>query len=131
MPKSHYWLYLLYILIWIAAAINPKYPEDWLLENILPILFFPLVIWLDRHLGFSFGSLLLLLLFGTLHAIGSHYTYAEVPFFEPLRDLFGFERNHTTGLSIFSSGCCSFVRSLRSLPALSPVRDLRYLSRLR
>ena len=40
MPKSHKLVYALYIVVWIIMAINPKYPQDWLLENVLIFIFF-------------------------------------------------------------------------------------------
>ncbi len=93
MPLSHKILFAVYLLIWTVTAINPRYPSDWLLENVLPVTLFPLVLWLDIRFRFSFTALLLLLLFASLHAVGAHYTYAEVPFFEPIQHLFGLERN--------------------------------------
>jgi putative membrane protein len=93
MPRSHKILFVIYIAIWIITAINPKYPSDWLLENLLPITLFPLVVWLDIKIGFSIPALLLLLIFASLHAVGAHYTYAEVPFFEPIQHLFSLTRN--------------------------------------
>jgi len=74
--KRHSVFYLLYLAVWIAAAIHPRYPQDWLLENILVFLAFPLVIWLDTKYRLSATSMSLLLLFGSMHALGSHYTYA-------------------------------------------------------
>jgi putative membrane protein len=93
MPKSHLLLYALYIFIWIVAAIHPKYPDDWMLENVLPLTLFPLILWLDMRFHFSLTAMLLLLLFASLHAVGAHYTYAEVPWFQPVMDLLGLERN--------------------------------------
>jgi len=43
MPKSHKLVYAIYILVWIVMAINPRYPDDWLLENVLVFIFFPFV----------------------------------------------------------------------------------------
>jgi len=40
MPVSHKLVYAIYTLVWIAMAINPKYPQDWLLENVLVFFFF-------------------------------------------------------------------------------------------
>ena len=93
MPASHKILYAIYIVIWIIAAIHPKYPADWMLENVLPVTLFPLVLWLDHRFRFSLTALLLLLLFGSLHALGAHYTYAEMPWFDPLKELLGLQRN--------------------------------------
>ncbi|RUM65734.1 MAG: DUF2238 domain-containing protein [Sulfurospirillum sp.] len=108
MPRSHKILYILYILIWIAAAIQPKYPADWLLENILPVVLFPLVIWLDTRFHFTLPALILLLIFSSLHALGAHYTYAEVPGFEPLSKLFGFTRNNFDRVVHFLFGLLLF-----------------------
>ena len=108
MPRSHKMLYALYIVIWGIAAIHPKYPADWMLENILPITLFPVVIWLDIKFRFSMTALVLLLVFSALHALGAHYTYAEMPWFEPIGKFFGFERNHFDRVVHFLFGLLLF-----------------------
>ncbi len=108
MPRSHKMLYALYIVIWGIAAIHPKYPADWMLENVLPVTLFPLVIWLDIKFRFSLTALILLLIFSALHALGAHYTYAEMPWFEPVSKLFGFERNNFDRLVHFLFGLLLF-----------------------
>jgi len=108
MPRSHKILYILYILIWIAAAIHPKYPQDWMLENVLPVTLFPLVIWLDTKFHFTLTGLVFLLVFSSLHALGAHYTYAETPWFEPVGKLLGFERNNFDRLVHFLFGLLLF-----------------------
>jgi putative membrane protein len=75
-------------------AINPKYRDDWLLENVLVFIFFPVVIWMDKKYHFSLFSTILLLIFASLHSLGSHYTYAEMEHFNAITQFFGFERNH-------------------------------------
>ena len=87
-------LFILYITIWFYLAINPWYRDDWLLENILVFAALPILIWSDRRFDFSNKSVWMLFLFFVLHAIGAHYTYSEMPFFSPITDYFGFERNH-------------------------------------
>jgi len=47
MPKSHQIIYAIYIVVWIVAAVNPRFPQDWLLENLLVIFLFPFVVMLD------------------------------------------------------------------------------------
>ena len=108
MPRSHIVLYIVYIVIWIIAAIHPKYPEDWLLENVLVITLFPLIVWLDKKFRFTFFALMLLLIFTSLHTLGAHYTYAEMPFFEPVQKFFGFERNHFDRVVHFLFGLLLF-----------------------
>jgi len=94
MPKSHKVIYAVYVFIWIFLAINPKYPEDWLLENVLVFILFPTVLWLDKKYSFSLISVILLLVFGIFHSVGAHYTYAQMPHFDDITQFFGFERNH-------------------------------------
>jgi putative membrane protein len=53
MEKSHKIIYGIYILIWIIMAINPKYPADWLLENVLVFVLFPFVIWMDKKYNYT------------------------------------------------------------------------------
>jgi putative membrane protein len=108
MPKSHKIIYAFYVLIWIILAINPKYPEDWLLENVLVFLLFPMIIWLDKKYSFSLTSILLLLVFSIFHSIGAHYTYAQMPYFDTITEFFGFERNHFDRLVHFLSGLLLF-----------------------
>ena len=108
MPKSHKIVYAIYILVWIIMAINPKYPDDWLLENVLVFIFFPFVIWMDIKYKYQLLSIILLLIFASLHSLGSHYTYAEMEHFNALTEFFGFERNHFDRLVHFLFGLLVF-----------------------
>ncbi len=74
MPKSHKLVYALYVVVCIVMAINPKYPDAWLLENALVILIFPFIIWMDNKHHYTLTSIILLFLFASLHSLGSHYT---------------------------------------------------------
>lgn len=87
-------LVVLYALVWIVTAINPVYPADWLLENVLVILFVSGLVFTYKRFPLSDLSYLLTAVFMTLHAIGAHYTYAETPVGFWMEDVFGFERNH-------------------------------------
>jgi len=108
MPRSHKIIYALYIAVWIIMAINPKYPQDWLLENVLVFLIFPLIIWLDTKYRFTSTSLILLLIFASLHSLGSHYTYAEMEHFNVITEFFRFERNHFDRLVHFLFGLLTY-----------------------
>ena len=82
-----------FAIAWIWAAIDPIHPDDWILENILVVLFVPFVFWASRYFLFSNTSYILVTLFLILHVVGSHYTYAEVPFGVTLGEWLGDERN--------------------------------------
>jgi len=108
MPKSHKLVYAIYVLVWIIMAINPKYPQDWLLENVLVFLVFPFIVWMDKKHNYSLISIILLLIFASLHSLGTHYTYAEMEHFNVITQFFGFARNHFDRLVHFLFGLLLF-----------------------
>lgn len=108
MPKSHKLVYAIYVVVWIIMAINPKYPQDWLLENVLIFIFFPFILWMDKKHNYTLLSLILLLIFTSLHSLGSHYTYAEMEHFNAITHFFGFERNHFDRFVHFLFGLLTF-----------------------
>lgn len=97
-------LFALFLAFWVWAAIHPLYREGWLLENILVFIFVPLILILSYWLRLSKLSYTLITLFMILHVIGSHYTYAEVPFGYTLQAWFGSSRNMYDRLVHFSFG---------------------------
>ncbi len=108
MPRSHKIVYAIYIVIWIILAIHPRYRNDWLLENVLVFIFFPTVIWLDKKYHFTLTSIILLLIFASLHSLGSHFTYAEMEYFDPITQFFGLERNDFDRVVHFLFGLLAF-----------------------
>jgi putative membrane protein len=103
---------VLFGLEWVALAIHPRYRQDWALENALSVVFVTALVLLRHRLCLSRISYTALFLFLTLHTIGAHYTYSEVPYDEwnraltgrSLSDLLGWERNHYDRLVHFSYG---------------------------
>ena len=97
-------LLFVFVAVWIWAAINPIYPHDWLLENYLVFIFVPGMLISAGYFRLSNVSYTLLTLFMCLHVIGSHYTYAEVPFGYVLQDWFNADRNMYDRIVHFSFG---------------------------
>ncbi len=97
-------LLFVFVAVWIWAAINPIYPHDWLLENYLVFIFVPVILISAWYFRLSNVSYTLLTLFMCLHVIGSHYTYAEVPFGYVLQDWFNADRNMYDRIVHFSFG---------------------------
>lgn len=108
MKKSHKIIYSIYILVWIIMAINPKYPADWILENVLVFIFFPFVVWMDEKYNYTLLSMIFILIFSILHSLGAHYTYAEMLYFDVITQIFGFERNHFDRVVHFLFGLLLF-----------------------
>ncbi len=97
-------LFVIFVAVWIWAAIEPKFPHDWLLENYLVFIFVPLIIITGIYFKLSNVSYTLITVFMILHVIGSHYTYAEVPFGYILQSWLGESRNMYDRLVHFSFG---------------------------
>jgi putative membrane protein len=97
-------LTLWYALVWVVTAVRPRDRHDWVLENLLVVAAVALLVGTYRRFPLSDLSYLLITLFMTLHAVGAHWTYAEVPFGYWLRDVLGLARNPFDRLVHFSFG---------------------------
>lgn len=77
-----YYIFLccVFAAIWARSAIDPSYPHDWLLENYLVFATLPVMFATYKWFRLSKVSYTCITIFMILHVIGSHYTYAEVPF---------------------------------------------------
>jgi len=83
-----------YAVVWVLGAIKPLFWQDWFLENLLVFAIVPVLVGTYRKFRFSNASYLLITLFLTLHTIGAHYTYSEVPLGNWLREGWHLSRNH-------------------------------------
>lgn len=104
MTRYHTSLLIGFFAVWIWAAIGPVYPHDWLLENYLVFIFVPVILAVSRYFRLSDLSYTLITLFMTMHVVGSHYTYAEVPFGYELQKWLAADRNMYDRLVHFSFG---------------------------
>ncbi len=102
-----------YLIIWIMLAINPLYPKDWLLENVLIFIGVPIVALGAYRSPLSRLSYTLIFIYLCLHALGAHYTYSEVPYDHWIQNLtgghsldaaMGWQRNHFDRFVHFSYG---------------------------
>ncbi len=89
---------------WAALAVNVRFYEDWKLENWLTVPFVVVLYVTHRWFRLSYVSYGLLFVYMMLHIVGSHYTYAEVPFGFWLQNLFDQSRNHYDRIVHFSFG---------------------------
>lgn len=103
---------VLFSIEWIIMAIKPWHFKDWLLENVLVVAAVIFIISTFKRFPLSRISYTLIFIFLCLHAIGAHYTYAEVPYNEwskalfgsSINEMMGWERNHFDRLVHFSYG---------------------------
>ena len=105
-------LAILFFAYWMVLAIEPRDRADWLLENLLAIVFAAVLVASFKRLPLSGISYTTIFLFLCLHTLGAHYTYTEVPYDDWVRALtggslneaMGWERNHFDRLVHFSYG---------------------------
>lgn len=97
------WL-VVFTLVFVWSAINPADFLTWLLE-VSPAVLALLVLVATRKV-FPLTGLVysLLLLHCIILMVGGHYTYAEVPAFDWIRDTFGHARNNYDKVAHFAQG---------------------------
>jgi|TARA_B110000238_G_C16012313_1_gene389447 putative membrane protein len=93
-----------FLVVLIGSGINPKDQATWFLE-VLPAMIGALIL-LATYKGFRLTPLLytLILIHCIVLMVGGHYTYAEVPLFDFIRDIFGLERNNYDKVAHFVQG---------------------------
>lgn len=100
---KHLWLSIFIpVLIW--SAVLPKDPFTWFLE-VLPV-FIGLFILVLTYKKFPLTPLLysLILIHMVVLMVGGHYTYAEVPLFDWLKEVFDHSRNNYDKVGHFAQG---------------------------
>lgn len=117
-PHYPLWLLGLFVLWFAVWAIRPPHLQDFILEHVLTV---AAVVFLCVTFGrfrLSNVSYTTIFVFLSLHVVGAHYTYSEVPYDEWLRTLagwlglrdfslqsaFGWQRNHYDRLVHFAFG---------------------------
>lgn len=90
------------VLIW--SSINPKDYFTWMLE-VMPAIVAVILLGLT-YKSFKLTSLLyiLILIHCIILMVGGHYTYAEVPLFDTLKDTMNWERNNYDKVGHFAQG---------------------------
>lgn len=102
--KLPYALLILILLLLIWSAINPYDYFTWFLE-VLPVMI-GIVILLLTYKHFRFTNLVYIFIFihGVILIIGGHYTYAEVPLFDWMQEVFNQTRNNYDKVGHFAQG---------------------------
>ena len=97
-----------WIVIFLAtftwSAVNPHDYPTWFLE-VLPAVLGAAVLWYTRDTyPLTQLTYILILIHCIILMVGGHYTYAEVPMFDWIRDEFGQQRNNYDKLGHFVQG---------------------------
>lgn len=102
--KKHNLLIILFLLGLSGSAISPHDYFTWLLEVLPAIIGFVILIGTFKKFQFSYITYVMILLHCYVLFIGGHYTYAEVPLFDWIRDVFHQSRNNYDKVGHFTQG---------------------------
>jgi len=97
------WLFVFFaVLLW--SGINPKDQFTWFLEVVPALIGFVLIVL--SYKKFPLTSLLysLILIHMIILMVGGHYTYAEVPLFDTIKEILGQSRNNFDKVGHFMQG---------------------------
>jgi putative membrane protein len=120
------WIILFFaVLIW--SGINPKDQFTWLLE-VLPALV-GIIILAVSYNRFRLTTLtyILILIHAIILMVGGHYTYAEMPLFDWLKDVFELERNNYDKVGHLAQGFIPAIIAREILIRKSVVADKGWL----
>jgi putative membrane protein len=102
--KKYYILLFLFFVGLIGSAINPHDYFTWILE-VFPAIIGLIVLMLTfKRFKFTYLTYILILAHCYILFVGGHYTYAQVPLFNWVKDVFHQSRNNYDKLGHFAQG---------------------------
>jgi putative membrane protein len=102
--KKYYILIVLFFIGLIGSSINPHDYFTWLLEVFPAILGFLILLLTYKKFRFTFLTYIFVLIHCYILFIGGHYTYAEVPLFNLIKEVFHQSRNNYDKIGHFAQG---------------------------
>jgi putative membrane protein len=114
------------VLLW--SVINPKGYYIWFLEALPALLGFAVLIATRRRFPLTPVAYWLVLIHCIILMVGAHYTYAEVPLFDWIRDELGQSRNDYDKLGHFAQGFVPALLARELLIRLQVVRGRAWLN---
>lgn len=100
-----YWiLIVLFVLGLTLSGINPHDYMTWMLEVFPAVIGFLILLFTFKRFRFTDLAYVLILVHCYILFVGGHYTYAEVPFFDWIKENFHQSRNNYDKLGHFAQG---------------------------
>lgn len=102
--RSHIALLLIFFAVLLWSGINPKDQFTWFLEVLPALIGFIVIIVTYKRFPLTDLVYTLIVIHAAILCVGGHYTYAEVPLFDWIRDTFGHLRNNYDKVGHFAQG---------------------------
>ena len=101
--KTALWLLTFFgVLLW--SVIEPKDLNTWFLEVFPALIGFGVLAWTYKSFPLTPLLYTLILFHSIILMVGGHYTYAEVPLFDTLKEMFDMSRNNYDKVGHFTQG---------------------------
>lgn len=123
----------LVVIVVAGLAVSAWHPHDgmtWFLETVWVLIGLPLAVLYRRRLPLTNLLYCLLAAHALVLAVGGHYTYAQVPLGDWLRDGLGLDRNPYDRFGHLMQGFVPAVLVRELLSRTSPLRGSRWLAPL-
>jgi len=115
------------IAAFVWSAVNPTDRVTWVLETFPVMVAAPLLVLSYRRFPLTTLAYTLVFVHAVILCVGGHYTYAEVPPFNWLRDRFDLSRNHFDRVGHFAQGFVPAIIAREILLRTSPLRRGKWL----
>ena len=103
MLKTILWI-AVFVVVLVWSVINPKDLNTWFLEVAPALIGFGVLAWTYKSFPLTPLLYMLILFHCIVLMVGGHYTYAEVPLFDTIRDMFEGTRNNYDKVGHFTQG---------------------------
>jgi len=110
------------VCVFLWSGWFPKDRLTWVLEVFPVIVAVPLLLATWRRFPLTTLAYTLIAVHATILMVGGRYTYAEVPLFDWIRDVFHLARNHYDRLGHFAQGCVPAIVVREVLLRKTPLR---------
>jgi len=107
--KIHVILLLIVVIIFVWSVIKPATYLDWFAEVSPAVVAIIIVVAIYNKFRFTTFSYVIIALLSILTFIGGHYTYAEVPLFNWIKEEFHLQRNNYDRFGHFLKGLMAIV----------------------
>jgi len=121
------WLLVVVVTVLVWSGIAPKDRFTWFLEVAPVLIALPLLLATRRRFPFTPLAYALMAVHAVILMVGGHYTYAEMPLFNWLRDVLDLSRNHYDRLGHIAQGFVPAIVAREILLQRSPLRPGKWL----
>lgn len=127
MKKLHWVLLAIFFAVLIWSGIKPHDYFTWFLEVLPGLLYLLVLAFTFKRFRFTNITYIFITIHCCILFIGSHYTYAEVPFFNWLRDTYDLARNNYDKIGHFAQGFIPALIARELLIRLDVVRKKSWI----